>query len=146
MKRFFHHCSSYTMNIQSGGFCISTWLKQSRLSQWTPLKIGAWLFLPARAAGLFSLLLNFLRGSCCSTPRAMILLTSYDTSHLQHSCALLWNTSSCVWWCSQALQGNVTIMINSFQNRHNLLEQTPFKSDTHHDKRINPTTPSKQRK
>lgn len=44
MKSFFHHCGSYTMNIQSGGFCISTRLKRCRMSQRTPLKIGAWLF------------------------------------------------------------------------------------------------------
>lgn len=43
-------------------------------------------------------------------------------------------------------KGNATIMINSFQNRHNLLEQTSFKSNTDHDKRIKPTTPSEKRK
>lgn len=150
MKGFFHHRSSYTMNIQSGGFCICTWLKQSRLSQWTPLKIGAWLFVPPRAAGLFSPLLNFLRRSCCSTPWAMIVLTSYDTSHLRHSCDLLWNTQ--MWYIQLRLimftgftrKGIATDMINSFQNRNNLLEQTSFESDTH--KRINPTTPPQQTK
>lgn len=59
---FFHRCSSNTMSIQNWGFCISAQLKQSRLSQRTALKIGAWLFLRPRVAGLFSLLSHFSAG------------------------------------------------------------------------------------
>lgn len=85
MKSFFHHCGSYTMNIQSGGFCISTRLKRCSLSQRTPLKIGARLFFCNRVAGLYSLqvlLLDILSGD----------LFSSNTARLRHNWDLLKST------------------------------------------------------
>lgn len=128
------------------GFCASKWLKQSRLSQRTPPKIGAWLFSATQSGRFVFSPLEF-------SPRVLLLDTLSDGGF-----NLLWNVSPETQLGSFTERSDV-IYPAMFDDVHRLCEerqchdhdsfiskQTSFRSDTHHDKRIDPTTPSTQRK